>query len=90
MDKITFEVAAPGNVAELSMRLSVVETRTGAIEQICEVYGKTRSIKKTAEAFEISSRTLDRLIVRVPELRERMASMRDAWSNGETDLLVKR
>jgi uncharacterized protein YccT (UPF0319 family) len=78
----SFEVETPGNVTELAMRLTIKETRAAAIEQVCDVYAKTRNIKGTAEAFGISSRTLDRLIARVPDLAARMAAMRDQWSNG--------
>jgi AraC-like DNA-binding protein len=81
-DLPSYETECPKNVVELSMRLSLNDTRPKAIDQICEVYAKTRNIKATAEAFGIGSRTLDRLIKRTPSLSKRMADMRDEWSNG--------
>jgi L-amino acid N-acyltransferase YncA len=67
-----------GKQTDLSMRLSLDETRAQAIEEIARIYDLTGDIEATAAHFEIGKRTLERWVRRIPELAIRIEKTR-AW-----------
>lgn len=73
---VKVEMEAPVRALDLGLRLSVKETRGEAIDLILETFEELGSIEKTAEALEVSTRTLQRYVSRTPELGRRIDAAR--------------
>lgn len=65
--------------ADWTLRLRFPGLRPGAVAEALEIYRLTGSLDVVAERLRVSKRTLERWIVRIPELAAGVEAQRKRW-----------